>query len=111
MNQNDEGKIRKASEELLANHLFNPTDKLQWMNELSQNGLTEIEVKRAFKLAAIKYHAHRNTLANQKQTAGQILAKVAGYTGAGFFTFFVGPWIYFALVLLVVTILGFLLGF
>ena len=111
MNPPDVKDIEQVAGELFVNHLFNPTDKTQWIEQLIKDGLTEIEAKRAFKIAAIKYHAHRNELSNKKQTTGQTLAKVAGAAGAGFFTFFVGPWIYFALVLLVITILGFIFGF
>ncbi len=109
MNDTHSIKVTEAAEKLLSNHLFNPTDKTNWLNELLATGLTETEAKQAFKIAAIKYHALRNEQNNKKEKI--TVGKVAKYTGAGIFTFVVGPWVYLILVMAVIASLGWIFRF
>lgn len=98
----------KAAERLLSDHLFDPTNKVQWINRLVVEGFQEEEAKSAFKMAAPKYHASRLKLRIEKSSPGSKFGKIAAYTGAAFFTFVVGKWIYIILVLLFINVLGFI---
>lgn len=106
-----EDKIEVATERLLADHLFDPTNKLQWIDKLVEEGLDQENAKRSYKIAAHKFHDSRNKLKNQKSNLASNLGKAVGYTGAGIFTFVVMPWVYVILVFLAIAILGFVFGF
>jgi len=102
-------KIDEAAENLLNNHLFNPTAKTQWISELLLSGLSEAEAKRAYKIAAVKYHALRNMQNSEKDK--MTVAKVAKYTVVGVLTFMIGPWVYLVFVMILIAILAFIFRF
>lgn len=111
MNLQEQKSIKVAAERLFVHHLFNPTNKFQWISQLIEEGLNEEDAKRAYKIAANRYHIYRNKLHNKKSSIVSEFGKVAGYTGAGLFTFFMGPLMYLIVVLLVIAVLGFVFGF
>lgn len=67
MKEKIKNNIDVAVERLLADHLFDPTDKPGWINKLVEEGLIEEESRRAYKIAARKYHTSRNEHNNKKQ--------------------------------------------
>jgi len=103
--------IEVAVERLLADYLFNPTDKPRWVNKLIADGLIEEDAKRAYKIAANRYHISKNEQSHKKSNLGDKLGNVAKYSVAGIFTFTVMPLIYIIFVLVAIAILGFIFGF
>lgn len=103
--------IKFSVEKLFEDHLFNPTDKPQWINKLIESGLTEEEARHVFKIAANKYHISKKEQNHNKSSLLQKTKNVAKYSAAGIFTFTVAPLIYIILVLVVIAILGFIFGF
>ena len=109
MNKLKQSNIEMASEKIIANHLFNPTDKATWMNVLIQDELSESDAKQAYKIAAHKYHLTRKEQ-KHKKSDDNVITKAAKYAGAGILTFVVGPWIYVFLVSILIGLLGLIFG-
>lgn len=57
MIQSDKNSTEEAAERLILDHLFDPTNKSQWINKLIEEGFKEEDAKHAYKIAAPKYHA------------------------------------------------------
>ena len=111
MTQQEQGSVDEAVERLFSDHLFDPTNKPQWISKLVEEGLKEEDAKRAYKVAANRYHSSRNELNNKKSSIWSKLGKAVGYTGAGIFTWIIMPWVYVIGVLLFVALLGFIFNF
>lgn len=110
-NLQEQKNIEEAAERLFADHLFNPTDKSQWISKLIEEGLNEKDAKHAYKIAANRYHIHRSKLHNKKSDIASEIGKVVGYTGASLITFLWGPLMYLIVVLLAIAVLGFVFSF
>jgi len=106
----EQKKIEINVEILLANHLFDPTDKLKWIDVLIKKGLTEEEAKHAYKIAANRYHVSRTEQKNKKSNLVNETGKIATHTGIGILTFLIGPWIYLFFVIIILTIVFFIFG-
>ena len=105
----------KATERLLADHLFDAVDKTKWVKWLIEEGFSEEEAKSGFKKAAQEYHNTRTEIKNKKYNrklnGKDVIKGTVKYTTAGILTFVVGPIIYAILVLIIVAILGYVFNF
>lgn len=108
--ENEKENIKMAVEKLFAGY-FDPTDKPHWIKKLVDEGLNQEDAKRAYKIAANRYHLSRNEKNNRKSSFSDKVVNVAKYSAAGIFTFGIMPYIYIFLVLVVIAILGFIFGF
>lgn len=107
----DNEEIKKASKRLLADHLFDPTNKPQWIGKLVEEGLNQQDAKRAYKIAAHNFHISRNKLRNEKSGLVGRIIEVVGFAGAALLAVIIGQWAYIFLVVLLVALLGFIFGF